>query len=318
MTGRVTRHTLTVAAPADTLYALVADVTRWPVIFEPTVHVRLLEHDGHSERFQIWATTNGEVKTWTSRRTLDPRARTITFAQERSQAPIGSMGGAWHFREVPGGTEIVLDHDFTAVGDDPAALDWITRAVDHNSPVELAALGRVAQGGHPIDDLVFTFEDLVRLPGAAADAYEFVNRSDLWPDRLPHVSRVTLREEPPGVQDMEMDTVTADGSAHTTRSIRLCFPAEQIVYKQLVPPALLTGHSGSWEFHTGVEGTVVIARHTVAINPATITTVLGPSATVADARRFLRDALGANSRATLTHAGAYAGARVPVTEGTVP
>ena len=307
---RHTTHSVVVAAPAETLYELVADVTRWPVIFAPSLHVRHLERSERAERFQLWALVNGQVKTWTSRRTLDREALRIEFRQDKSQPPVASMGGAWLFHPLSGGrTEVVLEHDFAAVDGDAEALEWITTAVDKNSPVELAALARIAEQDHPVDELVFSFEDVVRLPGAAADAYAFVDRSDAWPDRLPHVSRVVLREDEPGIQHMVMDTVTADGSAHTTESVRLCFEPEQIVYKQLVPPALLLGHSGSWTFAEDAEGTVVTARHTVAINPAAVPGVLGADKTVADAREFLRTALGANSRATLTHAGAYAEAR---------
>jgi len=305
-----TVHSVVVAAPAESLYELVADVTRWPVIFEPSLHVRHLARSDREERFQLWALVNGDVKTWTSRRELDPEALRITFQQERSQAPVASMGGTWMFHPLSGGrTEMVLEHDFTAVDDDAESIEWITTAVNRNSPTELTALGRIAEQDHAVDDLVFSFEDAVQLPGAAADAYEFVNRSDAWPDRLPHVRRVILREDEPGIQHMEMDTVTADGSAHTTKSVRLCFEPELIVYKQRLPPKLLLGHSGSWTFEDSAEGAVVTARHTVAINPATVPDVLGPDKTVAYAREFLREALGANSRATLTHAGAYAEAR---------
>ncbi|MEU7587824.1 aromatase/cyclase [Micromonospora sp. NPDC049230] len=302
-------HSRVVAAPAATVYGLVADVSRWPVIFEPSIHVHHLERgDGH-ERFQLWATVNGEVKTWTSRRTLDPRALRITFRQEHSQPPVTSMSGEWIFRPQPdGGTEIVLVHEFSVAGGE-RQVALLEQALDANSERELAALGRIGELGHPVDDLVFTFSDEVELPGAAADVYDFVYRSDRWPDALPHVRRVVLREEEPGIQDMEMKTVTGDGSTHTTRSVRVCLPGERIVYKQLVPPALLTGHSGSWLFSERPGGSLVVAEHTVAINPAAITSVLGAGKTVADARSFLREALGRNSRATLTYAGAYASER---------
>jgi len=217
------------------------------------------------------------------------------------------MGGAWEFRPLPGGrTEVVLEHDFTAVDDDAESLAWITEAVDRNSPVELAALARVAEQDHAVDDLVFSFEDVVRLPGTAADVYDFVYRADAWPDRLPHVRSLVLQEEEPGVQHIGMDTLTADGSTHTTTSVRLCFEPGLIVYKQLVPPRILFGHSGSWTFEESAEGAIVTARHTVAIDPGAVREVLGTGKTVADAREFLREALGKNSRATLTHAGAYA------------
>jgi aromatase len=316
-------HTEVVAAPADVLYGLVADVTRWPVIFGPSLYVRHLERGERSERFQLWALVNDEVKTWTSRRELDAQRLRITFEQERSQPPIASMGGEWTFTPLSDGrTEVVLGHHFSAVAGADAG--WISRAVDSNSQQELASLRRIAELGHPVDEVIYTFSDAMDVPGAAADAYDFVNRSDKWPERLPHVSRVTLTEEVPGVQDMEMDTVTVDGSAHTTRSVRLCFPDERIVYKQLIAPALLFGHSGAWHFadapdsdSTAARAAVVTARHTVAINPAAVAEVLGPDATMADARKYLRDALGGNGRATMAHAGAYAESRqaVPVDDG---
>lgn len=309
---RTMEHTRVVHAPAEMLYELVADVTRWPVIFGPSLHVRHLERAPARERFQLWALVGGRVKSWISRRTLDASELRVTFEQERSQAPIVSMGGSWSFWALPGGwTQVVLEHHFSANGQ--RVLDWVADAVHRNSEDELAALGRIAELGVPPSELFDTFEDSVELVGSAADAYAFINRADQWPDRLPHVRQVLLREEEPGVQHMEMDTVTADGSAHTTKSVRLCFPAEQIVYKQLVPPAVLLGHSGAWHF-AGKPGepnrTVVTARHTVAVHPVAARERLGAGSTLADARRYLREALGGNGRATLAHAGSYLESRL--------
>lgn len=316
MNEHTTVHSRVVSAPAEVAYDLVADVSRWPVIFEPSVHVQHLERGAHNERFRLWASVNREVKTWTSRRELDPRLLTIGFRQERTQPPFATMGGEWVFRPVSKRrTEVTLTHRFSAVDGD--ALASVTAAVDHNSDKELAALGRLAQLGHPVADLVCSFTDTVRLSGSAAEAYRFVDRSDEWPARLPHVRRVELRRQPAAgsdaadaelpdfeIQDMEMDTVTGDGSSHTTRSIRLCFPDRHIVYKQLVPPALLFGHSGAWRFTEEPGGAVATATHTIAINPAAVPDVLGSGSTIADAKAYLRAALGANSRATLLHAGA--------------
>ncbi|MPQ97201.1 cyclase [Modestobacter sp. I12A-02628] len=301
-------HRRTVTAPASELYGLIADVRRWPVIFEPCVHVRHLEQTARSERFQLWALVNGQISTWVSRRVLDPIALRVDFRQERSSPPVASMEGRWEFHRLPEGrTEIVLRHDFAVLGGDED-LDAITRAVDRNSESELAAVARLAEQPHPIGDLVFGFTDSLDLTTAPDDAYAFLERSDRWPQWLPHVHRVDLREQPGGVQEMEMETVTRDGGRHVTRSIRLCTPPRLIVYKQLVRPRLLLGHSGSWE----VGGGTVTARHTVAIDVAALVEALGAGATLQDGQAHLREVLGANSRGTLSVATAVRPGRVGV------
>jgi aromatase len=301
-------HTELVGAPAKVVYQLVADVKRWPAVFGPTIYVDYLWQDDAAERFQIWASVNGEVKTWTSRRELDSAGLHITFEQERSQAPIASMGGSWTFRETgPSRCEIELRHHFTAVDDDPGAVEWISTALDANSAAELGALRRIAESGHRLDEVLFGFEDVVRTEGPAAEIYEFIRRGDLWAERLPHVRAVQMTEDAAGVQQLTMETRTADGSAHATSSTRLLLSGNRIVYKQHVLPALLNGHSGQWTVDdAGGTGTVITARHVVALRPESVTGVMGPDRTLADARAFIREALGANSQATLEHACAYA------------
>lgn len=90
--SREVEHEITIKAPANTVYGLIEDVTNWPHVFPPTIHVERLESEGRSERIRIWATARGEAKTWTSRRELDPEALRITFRQEQSAPPVASMG----------------------------------------------------------------------------------------------------------------------------------------------------------------------------------------------------------------------------------
>ncbi|MFF4051897.1 aromatase/cyclase [Streptomyces chartreusis] len=305
---REMEHSRVVRAPADRLYALVADVSRWPVLLGPCVRARQIERHGTDERIELWAQTNGRVATWTSRRTLDPVALRISFRQDRSTAPVASMSGEWSFHPAGDGqTRIVLTHAFTAVDDDPQSLEWIAEAVDRNSVEELAALGGFAERPHPLEQLVFSFSDRVEASGVdPADVYDFVHRSDLWPERLPHVGRVDLTEDPAGVQLMEMDTVTSDGRTHTTASIRLCVPGERISYKQTVLPDLLSGHGGLWEFEKSADGAVIVSHHTVAVDPAAVERVLGAGTTFEEACAHVRDTLGANSHATMGAACAYA------------
>lgn len=303
---RETEHEINVGAPADRVYELIEDVGRWPEVFPPTVHAECVEREGNSELIRLWATANGTAKTWTSRREHDPEHRRVSFRQERSQHPVGGMGGTWIVEPLSASEcRVRLLHDYFAATDDPADLDWIDRAVDRNSRSELQALKTSAELIGP--DRLITFEDTVTVDGSAKDVYDFINEAQHWSRRLPHVARVSLEEETPGLQILEMDTLTKDGSVHTTRSVRVCRPYTSIVYKQIVVPALMTLHTGRWliEERDGA-GVSVTSRHTVRINTERITEVLGAGADVQAARQFVRTALSGNSMTTLRAAKAYA------------
>lgn len=304
---RHAEHGLRVLAPADRLYGLIADVGQWPRIFPPTVHVEYVEKNEQGERIQIWATANDAVKTWTTRRRLDRGARRIEFRQEISQPPVAEMGGTWLIDEISAAECAVrLAHHYRAIGDDPDGLAWIERAVDHNSNAELAALKTVAESGAEGDSPVMDFEDTVQVAGSARDVYEFIYDGAQWPQRLPHVRRVSLTEETPNIQLLEMETQASDGSAHLTTSVRVCFPASKIAYKQTVLPSLLSLHTGCWLLRQYGGGVAVTSRHTVAIKPSAVTAVLGADKTVHDAREFIQSALSANSMTTLNYAKVYA------------
>lgn len=304
---REVEHEIEVRAPAETVYRLIADVANWPQLFPPSVHVEYLEQGEKEERIQIWATGNGTAKTWISRRQLDPAALRVDFRQEVSQPPVAAMGGTWIVEPVTDELcRVRLLHDYRAVDDDPEKLAWIDQAVDRNSRSELAAMKANAELATDPEQLLFSFDDTVRIDGSVRDVYDFINEAQLWEQRLPHVARVQLTEETPGLQILEMDTRTKDGSVHTTRSVRVCLPHRKIVYKQVVLPALLTMHTGCWLFDSDGDTVLATSRHTVAVNVANVSTVLGAEATVADARGFVRTALSTNSLATLGLAKQYA------------
>ncbi|MEU5314933.1 aromatase/cyclase [Streptomyces sp. NPDC021562] len=305
-----TSHSIVVQAPPDTVYAIVSDVAQWPLRFTPNIHVEHLERTAATERIQIWATANGEVRTWISRRELDPSARRVVFRQEVSAPPVAAMRGEWIITPAgDGASHLELTHDFRAVDDDPAGVEWITRATDRNSGAELDAVRALAERYSELSELELTFEDSVLVDGASDDVFEFLYQAREWPTRLPHVDRLELTEDVPGIQVMTMDTRTADGSVHTTRSVRVALGRERILYKQTEVPALMTAHTGEWSLAPSGDAVLVTSRHSVTIRPDTVPAALGENATVADARAFVQKALSANSTATLSHAKAYAEAR---------
>lgn len=299
-----TVHAVLVRADRADAHAVIAEVTRWPAIFAPTVHVELSERGGGRERFTIWAVVNGTVVSWTSRRTLDPDTLRITFEQEHATPPIRSMAGSWEFLDRGAeGCEVRLHHEFRTLDGGPESARAVQAALDHNSAAELAAVARVVGSGLPPERLVATFRDVVDLEAPVQAVYDFLDRADRWPERLPHVRRADLDEPAPGVQQLDLETVTADGSTHTTRSVRLCSPGRSIRYKQTTPPTGLLGHSGAWlltERDGG--GCRVTAEHTVAVDPDLLPrdeSGIEPGASAERALERYRAALGGNSRATL-------------------
>lgn len=300
-------HQMKVLTSARRVYGLIADVAEWPRMFPPTVHVEHLQRDGSGERIRIWATVNGEVKTWTSHRWLNPAALRVEFRQEVSQPPVAAMCGAW-IVEPLSATEctVRLLHNYQAVDDDPDHLAWIANAVDRNSGLELDALRAIAELSDERDQLVLSFDDTLRISGDAADVYDFLYDGARWSERLPHVSRVSLKESTPNIQLLEMDTRTTDGSEHTTTSVRVCFPTRKIVYKQITVPALMTVHTGYWQLAENAGEVTATSQHTVVIKPSAVEPVLGAGKTIEDARKFVRNALSANSLATLNHAKTFA------------
>ncbi|MFE1554148.1 aromatase/cyclase [Streptomyces sp. NPDC058734] len=304
---REVEHEITISAPAAAVYRLIAEVTNWPRIFPPTIHVDHTPTGPNEERIRIWATANGEAKNWTSRRTLDPEGLRITFRQEVTAPPIAAMGGTWIIEPLGAGeSRVRLLHDYRAVDDDADGLAWIDEAVDRNSKSELAALKTNVELAHAAEELTFSFEDTVQIDGSAKDVYDFVNEADRWEERLPHVAAVRLVEDTPGLQELEMDTRAKDGSLHTTKSYRVTFPHRKIAYKQTTLPGLMALHTGYWTFTENEDGVAASSQHTITLNTANIAGVLGEQATVEDAREYVRTAVSANSRATLGHAKGYA------------
>lgn len=309
---RETIHEIDIDAQADRVYGMIADVGGWPQTFPPTIHAECVAREGNTELIQLWATANGEAKTWMSRREHDPGALSVSFRQERSQHPVGGMGGRWVIHPISTlRCHVQLWHDFVAATDDPADLEWISQAVDRNSNSELAALKAAAESAD--SGRLATFEDAVSVDGSAFDIFSFLNDAHLWPERLPHVARVILDERTSGMQILEMDTKTADGSVHTTRSVRVCRPPRpdsvpgSIVYKQVVLPELLTLHTGCWLIQEQDGGGVrVSSRHTVRINTTRVGDLLGPDVDLLSAHASVRAALGGNSMATLRAAKEYA------------
>ncbi|MGP4114333.1 aromatase/cyclase [Streptomyces sp. 4N509B] len=311
---RSAEHTTELAAPAERAYALVEDVRRWPLLFSPCIWSQELERTADSQRIRLWAVAGHEVRSWVSRREIDAERLRIEFRQETPAPPVAEMSGFWQFENTPygGPAHLLLNHSWATVGDSPDVSDRIAEALHANSTAEIKAIRTWAERPQGVDELMFSFSDRVLIAAPPAEVYDFLYRADLWPERLPHVARLDLETSPADagtggaeVQTMDMDTAAADGTLHTTQSVRLCFADERIVYKQTTPPRGLLAHSGDWALTGMTDGTLVTARHSVAIDPAAMTEVFGEGTSMTAAKNAIRAALGGNSRRTLEAARAH-------------
>ncbi|MEV8309143.1 SRPBCC family protein [Streptomyces flavidovirens] len=303
-------HHAEVEAPAGVLYGLIADALRWPVFLPPTVHVEQLEFDGERERLRMWVTANGEIKSWTTRRTLDPVGHRVDFRQEVLPAPVISMGGSWVIQQR--GAErcfVTLHNDFAVADNARADVDWVKRATAANSRAGLNNLKQLAERWRRLDDLVLSFEDSVRVegPGELGErVYGFLHRFGDRADAVTGATRIDIAEHRPGVQFMTVELRDADGVPRTTESVRIGFPhAERIIYKEIRDterPALLAAHTGEWSVEPDASGSgvTVVARHHAVLDEDGVRERFGAGADAARvAREALRSRLARESAAAL-------------------
>ncbi|MGK5691816.1 SRPBCC family protein [Streptomyces sp. URMC 128] len=300
------QHTATVAAPAPLVFDLVAGLENWPQFHGPSVHAEPLGLRDGAEEFQHWWVIDDRtVRTWRARWRFDREALRIGYTYDPAEPAAPAQHGEWTFRRLSDtSTEVRVEYELLGDEGDAALADRELREL-------VACVTDAAERHEERRDLVVDFEDPLFVAGAVDDAYTYLYEADKWPERIPHVARLVMEERVPNIQFFDMDTTTPDGSAHTTRSVRVCLPGDKIVYKQIQLPKLLTGHTGHWKFTPTREGFVLGARHTATIKPSALP-ILGEGTTVLDARKYLRRVLSANSMGNLRLAKAFAEERAGV------
>ncbi|WP_330335440.1 aromatase/cyclase (plasmid) [Streptomyces sp. NBC_00536] len=304
-------YEIDVTAPAGVVYGLIADTTQWPLIAPSSIHVERLDFDGVIDRFRMWFTANGSVRSALSHRTLDSARTRIEFLQELpagsagfagSAAPAVSMAGTWTVEPCGAGrSRLRLEHEFTVAAGPPGDVAWLLLATDTNSRAELEQLKENAERWREIDGLLLGFEDSVRVHGPAELVYDFLYGVADWPGRVPHVARAEVREDVPGVQCLRMETrAEGGGPPQATESVRICFPhASRIVHKQTRTPPLIEAHTGEWSVLPDETGVTVISQHSVLLRAADVERVLGPAADLPRARAHVRATLGRESLSVL-------------------
>ena len=302
-----TEEKVVVRAPVDVVRGLVDDVAGWPQLHPTAIHAEVLETGGGTELVQHWALVDDHtVRTWQARRWHEDDGARVVFRHEPPAAPFAEMGGGFTFEPHEDGSTLVhMRHEFVLHREDEAFAAERLDAMRRGTGVYLDTLRYAAENRDELARTIISFEDPLFVAGSIEDCYTYLYEADKWPERIPHVKALTLEETVPNIQFFDMDTVSGDGAAHTTRSVRICLPHHKIVYKQIKTPPMLAAHTGHWEFEQTPEGVLSSARHTATIRPER-THLLGEGTTVQDARNYLRRVLGANSLGNLRLAKEYA------------
>ncbi|MCT2587979.1 aromatase/cyclase [Actinophytocola gossypii] len=139
------RHTTKVAAPPKRVYQLIANVDRWPRLFESVLAVEHIGYDGNSQRVRFWGTFGERRGSWVSARELNPKRLRVRFRQEHAAAPLASMGGIWLIVPKGSGSMVALDHYYRVVDDNPAAARHIEHTIARSSTSMLESLRTTAE-----------------------------------------------------------------------------------------------------------------------------------------------------------------------------
>ncbi|MBV9689291.1 MAG: aromatase/cyclase [Ktedonobacteraceae bacterium] len=151
-----TEHCVTIDAPIQYVYDVLADVEGYAKLFPPTQAVTLLEVGPDYQIAKLVVEVSGQIQSWTTRRDLDVVHRIIRYQQLQTAPLLDHMGGEWRCFQLRGEqTQLVITHDFavrTAVNGlvlgqytPEQAEEMVRGAVERNSAADLDAVKKEAE-----------------------------------------------------------------------------------------------------------------------------------------------------------------------------
>lgn len=285
-------HEVKVAAGAEEVYRLLADLANWPWIFRSFVHAEVIGQADGFERCGMWTTSDERVEQWVAMRRTDAAALRIDFRPEEPAPPLTLMERSWVVVPLsPQESLVRLEHRYEVEGNDAESLIATTGVIDAIADAETEAL-RTAAELEPERRVVVN--DQVTIGGDTASVHAVLHDVTAWPELLPHVVRADAVQDEKGLQLVEIDTREADGSLLRMRTARVALPEHLIAYKQLVLPPIGSSHTVRWRLEPTRGGVAVTSEQTVVLSPAAVD--------VAAVTAFVRRELSAKVRLILDRA----------------
>ncbi|WP_328312897.1 SRPBCC family protein [Streptomyces sp. NBC_00442] len=233
-----TRAGIEIDASADTVYRALTHVADWPLLYPWIAHTEIVAQDGQDDEVKFWAVRpgpEGGLRIWTSRRTLDPVALRMDFAQQGSVGPIKELGGTWDFLPRPGGgCQVVSGHWFTTDADPQDTAGEL----DRHGGLQMRTLKSKTEQPGALTSDVIRVEDRAVVSGSVAEVHA----------RL-------LAALPPREGDDSAWFGTRDG----VRSVQIEHGGHTLVQKPLTPPGPAELYRRRWRLTQGPGGVVVQA-----------------------------------------------------------
>jgi Polyketide cyclase / dehydrase and lipid transport len=108
-----TANTVEMAADLTRIVALAADIERWPTIFPHYRWVTLLEGGGNHKTVEMAARRGRIPVKWRAIQEIERSGDSPIIRFRHIGGVTKGMDVAWTFAEVPGGTAVRIDHDFS-------------------------------------------------------------------------------------------------------------------------------------------------------------------------------------------------------------
>ncbi|MFB7447812.1 MULTISPECIES: SRPBCC family protein [unclassified Streptomyces] len=133
-----TDNSILIDAPLETVWEITNDLENWPNLFSEYAAAEVLERDGDTVTFRLTMhpDENGTVWSWVSRRTPDPKSRTVE-AYRVETGPFEFMDIRWEYTVEDGAVRMRWIQDFHMKPQAPADDAGMTEHLNRNTAVQM-------------------------------------------------------------------------------------------------------------------------------------------------------------------------------------
>jgi aromatase len=138
-----TDNSVLIEAPLQLVWERMMDIESWPSLFSEYAAAEVLESEGETVRFRLTTHPDpeydGQVWSWTSERTADPRTHS-SKSHRIETGPFQYMNIEWYFEEAGEGTTMRWVQDFSMKPEAPADDEHAEEYMNKNTKTQMALI----------------------------------------------------------------------------------------------------------------------------------------------------------------------------------